>query len=52
MALSKVQCLYLLKCLVLDLQESGVHRQWYMPEDYFQGIFDAISLAVVHADMM
>ncbi|MBX7227744.1 MAG: hypothetical protein K1X55_17040 [Chitinophagales bacterium] len=29
-----------------------VHRKWYMPEDYYQGMFDALSLAVVHADMM
>lgn len=28
-----------------------VHRKTYMPEDYYQGMFDAISLASTHAYM-
>ena len=28
-----------------------VHRKSYMPEDYYQGLFDAISLATTHSYM-
>lgn len=49
-AYSKLEIAEKLCLWMPDLEKyKPVHRKWYMPEDYYQGMFDAISLAITHS---